>query len=139
GGGRSDGLVEEMGGPPTPGIGFGLGIERTVASLPKGETAEGPGAAGVFVATIGAEAMRSGLLVLQDLRRRRVRAATDLEGRSLRSQLRSADKERYRFAVILGDEELKTREAVVRDLASGGQERVPISRVVEHLAAALGE
>jgi histidyl-tRNA synthetase len=91
------------------------------------------------VASLGTEAFRSGLLLLQDLRRRGVRAAADLEGRSLKGQLRSADKERYRFAVILGDEELQTREAVVRDLTSGGQERVPISRVVEHLAAVMGE
>ncbi len=138
GGGRYDGLVEEMGGPPTPGIGFAVGMERLVASLPKGEGAEVPVPAGVFVATLGAEAFRSGLLLLQDLRRRGVRAAADLEGRSLRGQLRSADKERFRFALILGDDELKAREAVVRDLKTGEQARVPISRVVEHLLGALG-
>jgi histidyl-tRNA synthetase len=137
GGGRYDGLVEELGGPPTPCIGFAVGMERLVASLPKGEGGGGPAASGVFVAALGTEAFRSGLLLLQDLRRRGVRAATDLEGRSLRSQLRSADREEFRFALILGDEELKTREAVVRDLTSGEQVRVPISRVVEHLLGAL--
>ena len=137
GGGRYDGLVEEMGGPPTPGIGFAVGMERLVASLPKGEAVEVLAPEGVFVATLGAEAFRSGLLLLQDLRRRGVRAAADLEGRSLKSQLRSADKEQFRYALILGDEELKTREAVVRDLKTGEQEKVPISRVVEHLLAAL--
>lgn len=137
GGGRYDGLVEEMGGPPTPGIGFAVGMERLVASLPKGEAVEVSAPEGVFVATLGAEAFRSGLLLLQDLRRRGMRAAADLEGRSLKSQLRSADKERFRYALILGDEELKAREAVVRDLKTGEQEKVPISRVVEHLLAAL--
>jgi histidyl-tRNA synthetase len=66
-----------------------------------------------------------------------VRAAADLEGRSLKSQLRSADKERFRYALILGDEELKAREAVVRDLKTGEQDKVAISRVVAHLLAAL--
>jgi histidyl-tRNA synthetase len=97
-----------------------------------------PAPAGVFVATLGAEAFRSGLLLLQDLRRRGVRAAIDLEGRNLRGQLRSADRERFRFALILGDDELKAREAVVRDLQSGEQAKVPISRVLEHLLAILG-
>ena len=137
GGGRYDGLVEEIGGPPTPGIGFAVGIERLVASLPKGEAAEVSAPAGVFVASLGTEAFRSGLLLLQDLRRRGVRAAADLEGRSLKSQLRSADKERFRYALILGDEELKAREAVVRDLKTGEQDKVAISRVVAHLLAAL--
>ncbi|HEV8662089.1 MAG TPA: histidine--tRNA ligase [Candidatus Methylomirabilis sp.] len=137
GGGRYDGLVEELGGPPTPGIGFAVGMERLVASLPKGEGAGAAATSGVFVAALGAEAFRSGLLLLQDLRRRGVRAGTDLEGRSLRGQLRAADKDRYRFAVILGDDELKAREVVVRDLRSGEQAKVPISRVVEHLAGAL--
>ncbi|MGH7408715.1 MAG: His/Gly/Thr/Pro-type tRNA ligase C-terminal domain-containing protein, partial [Candidatus Methylomirabilales bacterium] len=119
-------------------IGFAVGMERLVASLPKGEAAGVPAPAGVFVATLGAEAFRSGLLLLQDLRRRGVRAAIDLEGRSLRSQLRSADRERSRFALILGDEELKAREAVVRDLKTGEQEKVAISRVLEYLLVALG-
>ena len=133
GGGRYDLLVGEMGGPPTPGIGFAIGMERLLLSLPREEPREAW--TGVFTATLGQEAFRLGLRIVQDLRRQGLRAALDMEGRSLKSQMRLAHKERYRYALILGDEEIEAGVATVKDMARGGQEQVPLPEVVNRLTS----
>jgi len=123
--------VAEMGGPPTPGIGFAIGMERLLLSLPP----ERPGEAwlGVFAVTMGEEAFQLGLRLVQELRRQGLRAALDMERRSVKSQMRLAHKERYRHALILGDEELGAGMATVKDMTQGGQEQVPLPEVVERL------
>ncbi len=131
GGGRYDLLVGEMGGPPTPGIGFAIGLERLLISLPPEDSKEAW--AGVFAAVLGEEAFQMGLRIIQELRRKGIRAALDMEGRSLKSQMRLAHKECYRHALILGDEELKAGLATVKDMAQGGQEQVPLREVVDWL------
>jgi len=133
GGGRYDGLAEELGGVPTPGIGFALGMERVVASLPPKFPDRQGSYHGVYVATLGDEAFRSGMLILQELRRKGFRATIDFEKRSLKGQMRQAHNERYRFCVILGDEELRKREAILRDMEKAQQERVPFSGLVDLL------
>ena len=138
GGGRYDGLVEEIGGISTPAIGFALGMERVVVSLPEDRPCLKAPYRGVYVATLGDEAFRSGMLILSELRRRGFRASIDYENRSLKSQMRLANKEGYRFCIILGDEELKKGEATLRDMEKAQQERVPFSNLVDRLLA-LGE
>jgi histidyl-tRNA synthetase len=120
-----------MGGPPTPGIGFAIGMERLLLSLPP----EPPGETwlGIFAVTMGEEAFQLGFRLVQELRRQGLRAALDMEGRSVKSQMRVAHKERYRYVLILGDEELKTGMATVKDMAQGGQEQIPLREVVERL------
>ncbi|MFN3477470.1 MAG: histidine--tRNA ligase, partial [Candidatus Methylomirabilales bacterium] len=135
GGGRYDELVEELGGPPTPGIGFALGMERVVASLPEEPSSSLPSFHGIFIATLGAEAFQLGMRLLQELRRKGFRAAIDFEGRSLKGQLRQAHKDRFRFSLILGDEELRKGGAILRDMERGEQVEVPIAQVMEHLLA----
>ncbi|MFQ5989406.1 MAG: histidine--tRNA ligase [Candidatus Methylomirabilales bacterium] len=131
GGGRYDKLVGEMGGPPTPGIGFAIGMERLLISLPP----EGQGDVwtGVFAAILGKEAFQVGFQIVQGLRRQGIRTGVDLEGRSLKSQMRFAHKERYRYALILGEEELKTGLATLKDMAKGDQEQIPLREVVDRL------
>jgi len=92
-----------------------------------------PPFAGVFVTTLGEEAFRSGLLLLQELRQKGFKAAISYEGRSLKGQLRQANKERFRYCLILGDEELRRHEVILRDMAKGEQERTPLSQVMERL------
>jgi len=134
GGGRYDGLVEELGGPPTPAIGFAIGEERILASLAAQQTPpESPTYTGVYVATAGAEAFPTALDLVQTLRRRGLRAALDLEGRSLKGQMRQANKDRYRYSVILGSDELARGQATLKDMLSGEQRAIPLSEVVEHL------
>lgn len=134
GGGRYDGLVEEIGGPPTPAIGFAIGEERILASLAAGPARqEGPSYTGVYVATAGAEAFPAAFELVQTLRRHGLRAAVDLEARSLKGQLRQANKDRYRYSVILGSDELARGEATLKDMVSGEQRAVPLGEVVDRL------
>jgi histidyl-tRNA synthetase len=133
GGGRYDGLAEEIDGVPTPAIGFALGMERTLASLPPSVRDAIPGVRGTFIATLGEEAFRSGMLISQELRHKGQRAALDFGNRSLKGQLRLAHKDRFRYCVIIGDEELKKRTVIVRDMVSGSQCQIPISQVVDHI------
>ncbi len=132
GGGRYDGLVEVMGGPSTPGIGFAIGLERVLASIP----AEADGEVvleGVYIATVGQEAHRTGMLLLQELRHRGIRGLIDLEGRSLKGQMRQANKEQVRYCLILGGDELTKRQATLRDMAKAEEQSVALDQVVTRL------
>jgi len=132
GGGRYDGLIEAMGGPPTPGIGFAVGLERVIASLPA-STEEDTALHGIYIATMGLEAHVTGMRLLQELRRSGVRGLIDLEARSLKGQLRQADKDRVRYCLIIGDEELARGQATLRDMEKAEQQPVPLDHVVARL------
>jgi len=136
GGGRYDGLVEGLGGHPTPGIGFAAGIERALLTLAElGIEAPGALPRGVFVAGLGDKARGRALLLAEGIRRAGVRAETDYFERGLGAQLRLADRLAARYAVILGDDELASGQATVRDLESGVQEAVALDAVPEWLRA----
>jgi histidyl-tRNA synthetase len=138
GGGRYDGLIEVMGGPSTPGIGFAIGLERVMASIPAEADAQ-TALDGVYVATIGQEAHRTGMLLLQELRRRGARGLIDLEGRRLKGQMRQANKDRVRYCLILGEDELAKGHATLRDMAKAEEQSVPLDRVVSRLLELEGE
>ncbi len=132
GGGRYDGLIEVMGGPSTPGIGFAVGLERVMASIPA--EADGEDALqGVYIATIGQEAHRTGMLLLQELRRRGVRGLIDLLGRSLKGQMRQANKDRVRYCLILGEDELAKGQATLRDMGKAEEQSVALDCAVARL------
>jgi histidyl-tRNA synthetase len=135
GGGRYDGLVEELGGPPTPSIGFAIGEERILTSLgAQAGPVETPPITGVYVATAGAVDLRTALELTQVLRRRGLRAALDLESRSLKGQMRQANKDRFRYSLILGTEELARGQVTLKDMIGGGQQEVPLAEVADRLA-----
>lgn len=135
GGGRYDGLVEELGGPPTPAIGFAIGEERILTSLATQQAPpESPVYTGAYVATAGPEAFPAAFELVQTIRKRGLRAAVDLEARSLKGQLRQANKDGYRYAVILGSDELTRGEATLKDMVSGDQRAIPLGEVVDRLA-----
>lgn len=134
GGGRYDGLIEEIGGAPTPGIGFAVGLERVMVALdmqnlaaPEEQTAD------AFLIALGDAAQQAVFPLLIDLRDKGLRVVMDYAGRSLKSQMRAADKARARFAVLLGDTELAEHAAVLRDMRSGEQRRIPLSELINTL------
>jgi len=134
GGGRYDGLVEEIGGAPTPAIGFAIGEERILTSLAgQGGPPEAPTYTGVYVATVGEDAFSTALTLAQTLRQRGLRVAVDLEARSLKGQMRQANKERYRYSVILGSDELRSGQATLKDMLSGEQQAIALGEVVDRL------
>lgn len=130
GGGRYDGLVEACGGPPTPAVGFSGGIERVLYALekirPERTVAAGPATVLVLPR---AEAKRVEALQLAQELRAHARTVVDLSGRSLKAQLRGADRLGARVAVIVGGDEVAPGEVVVRDLRASEQERVARAEV----------
>jgi histidyl-tRNA synthetase len=136
-GGRYDGLVEEFGGPPTPGLGFALGMERLVSLLPEGAGFE-PDARPVFFAALGDPARRRAFHWLTELRRRGVPAEGGYEEKSLKSQMRRADRLGARYVLIVGEDELASGKVLLRDMESKSQEQVEIGEVVEKLSTFSG-
>jgi len=131
GGGRYDNLVEEIGGPPTPGIGFGLGLDRLVMAL-EALGVEPPIDDGgkVFVAGLGEAGHDAAVKVTFDLRRQGVPADMDYTGRSLKAQMKLADKLGARYVVILGEDEIARGVATVRDMRTSEQRSVALCELV---------
>ncbi len=136
GGGRYDGLAEAIGGPPTPGVGFGSGIERIVLVMKElGVEVPSLPTPPVFVAHLGSRAKREAVRLVNALRAADVGAWLAFEERGLKSQLREAGKRAARYAVILGEEELAAGKAAVRDMAAGEQSDVALAELVDWLKA----
>ena len=125
GGGRYDGLIELLGGPPTGGMGFGSGIERIILEMQKNGIIIGESAgAEVFVVHRTEAGLGAVFGLAGRLRAAGLAVVLGESGRSLKSQLRSANSSGARFAVIIGDEELASGSAVVKDLRSEGEQAV---------------
>jgi len=133
GGGRYDGLVKRLGGPDRVGIGFAAGIERLVLAMPaeEGRADRLP----LFVAAMGEAARESALALLRDLRRAGLEAHMEYEGRSIKSQMKRADRLNAAYALILGDDELAADVVAVKDMATGEQIRTPRAGIVDHCRA----
>jgi len=131
-GGRYDRLVEEFGGAATPGLGFALGVERLLLLLPADVVDVTPRP--VFLAALGNAARRAVWPWLAELRRRGVAAEWDYEGRSLKSQLRRADRLRARHVVIVGENELATGRVQLKDMMGKTQREVATADLIETLA-----
>ena len=126
-GGRYDGLIEQLGGPKLPGIGFAMGMERLTLLLEQqNQTAIATPAIDCFVAALGEAAVSRAFPLVHALRAQGMKAAMDLEGKSLKSQMKQADRLQARYTLILGEEELAKGEAVLRDMASKEQQSVII-------------
>jgi histidyl-tRNA synthetase len=134
GGGRYDGLAEELGGPPTPGVGFGAGVERMLLIMEAQGAARPPAPELVYVAAADDGARAAAPRVLRDLRGAGVSADTDYNARSLKAQMKEANRLGCGRVVILASEELETGMVTVRDMDSGEQRQVAIGE----LAHALG-
>jgi len=133
-GGRYDGLVQQLGGPDVPGIGFAMGIERLVMLLSQKDGIEAQPLLDLFLVTLGEAAYEKGFVLLQALRALGLRVMMDHEGRSLKNQMKQADKQQARFALILGENELENREVALKDMRSGEQQIVALSPVFEDWA-----
>ena len=134
GGGRYDNLIEDLGGKPTPGIGFATGIERMVLNLKRQNVNVPPlPKPVVFIASLGEAAKLEAAKQTAALRKAGIGVVMSLGEKSLKAQLRQANTQGVTFAVILGEDELKNGMAVVRNMASAQQETVPLNKLPEHL------
>ncbi len=120
GGGRYDGLIEELGGSPTPGIGFAMGIERIILAMEAAgvmpEMEEKPD---VFIATIGEEADIFSMGFVKELREQNIYAVRDYMGRSLKAQMKYADKLGAKFSAVLGETEIAEKRAKLKNMTTG--------------------
>jgi histidyl-tRNA synthetase len=131
GGGRYDNLFQEMGGIDIPGIGFAIGMERLVSLLPKDrEFIQFPH---LFIASLGEETLKEAYQIVHQLHLQGIRAELDYEGKSLKSQMRRADKLKAQYVLILGEDELRKGRAILRDMKSKFQEEIPIPDLVNIL------
>lgn len=133
-GGRYDRLVSEFGGPATPSIGFAIGIER-LAALLKDTREFKPLSPEVFIATIGKNAVSKGLLIAEDLRSKGVWVEVGLDGSSLKSQLRKADRISSHYAFIIGDDELSSGKIKWKKLTDSSQGEVEIDKASEFISS----
>jgi len=124
GGGRYDRLVESLGGPRVPALGFGMGVERVLLALAEPAESFEPRLA-IFFAPVGPAALAWSLPVAHRLRLAGIRVEVEHRPASLKSLLKRADKLKARFAVIVGDAELASKKLVLKDLAAGRQHEVP--------------
>jgi len=131
-GGRYDRLVEDLGGPPVPGVGMAIGIERLRLLL-----GDAPGEKGIdcYIAAIGKEAREYAMEWLKGLREGGLRAETAYGQKGLKAQMRQADRSGARFCIIVGERELEEEEAIIRNMGTHEQVTVPFDQVVPEVLA----
>jgi histidyl-tRNA synthetase len=138
GGGRYDGLMAELGGQPLSGIGFGLGVDRTVlAAAAEGVLVGDPARCEVYGVPLGDAASRELAVVAGRLRAAGIRVDRSYGGRGLKAAMRSADASGARVALVLGDRDLEQGTVMVKDLVSGDQQAVSLELVDAAVAALL--
>lgn len=132
-GGRYDGLVEDLGGPPTPGIGFAIGMERVSFLFDEGQIKTSK--PDLFIAILGKDARDIAIPIIFELKDRGIRTEIDYDGGSLKSQMRRADKLGIRYVVIIGEDEIKRGKAILREMIKKTQSEVEMASIVESLAS----
>jgi len=136
GGGRYDGLVAELGGPETPGIGFALGLDRTLLACDAEGVFPAP-ASRVEVFVVDITGGGAATAICADLRAAGVGADRAYEGRRMKAQMKAADRSGARLAVIIGDDEIAANTAVIRTMEGGSQQTVPRDELVASVRRAL--
>lgn len=134
GGGRYDGLIGQMGGPKTPSLGFAMGIERLMmvlsaqnAELPKAPTCD------LFIATLGENAILKASALCRLLRDEGYKVQTDICGRGLKAQMKYADKIGAKFTLVLGDNEVESGKATLKNMSNSAEKEIALAEIVEEL------
>ena len=132
-GGRYDGLVQELGGPAIPGVGFAMGVERLTLLLREKHASE-PAVPSLYIVWIGTQARNWAFPLVHRLRRKGIVAEMEGDAKSLKSQMRRADKLKANAVLIVGDDELQKGRAVLRDMASKQQKEIEFKDIEAELA-----
>jgi histidyl-tRNA synthetase len=134
GGGRYDGLVAEMGGEDVPGVGFAAGLERIVLALPESEA---EAALDCYVVTVSRDLGPQALRLMRGLRGSGLRCTADFQGRSMKAQMKAANRSAAPAVVILGPDELAKGVCTVKWMESGEQREVPLGELADDLGRSL--
>ncbi len=128
GGGRYDLLVEQLGGKPTPAIGFACGIERLMMMMEsEGFIYPEPEKIKLYIATFGDEAKEKSLNILQELREKGIKCETDYLSRSIKSQMKEANKYHAEYVIVLGEDEIKSNKARIKRMSDGEEAEISLS------------
>ena len=134
GGGRYDGLIEEMGGNPTPAVGFATGLERLLLALESQNLLpEKNRSVDAYVVALGETAQAEGFKLLNSLRQQGLSAAMDFAGRSMKAQMKQANKLGAKYSVILGEDEIAEGVVMLRSMEDSSQAKVPMNQVAEKI------
>jgi histidyl-tRNA synthetase len=134
GGGRYDNLIELIGGPPIPGVGFGMGIERLLMLMEAtGKEIPAPENLDVFIAVMGERAKLFGLKLMRDLRKQGVKAEMDSLGRNIKGQFKYADRLEAKYTVVIGDNELDQNMVSIKNMATSEQKQVPLQDILKEI------
>lgn len=138
GGGRYTGLVKEVGGPETSGIGFAMSIERLLMAL-EAEGVELPVEEGLecFVVSMGDEAEKAAVKLTDELRQAGIQTDKDYLGKKMKGQFKSADRLGSQYVLVLGEQELENQVINVKDMATGEQKEVDLNDIVEYMKTQL--
>ena len=132
GGGRYDKLVQEIGGNPTPAVGFATGIERILLALEKQNLLQTSAKKSeIFIVTAGTDAEIFGFKILTELRRKNISASMDFAKRSIKAQMKQAAKSGSKFAVIIGEDEVKNSTVTLKNLETSEQENISLEKLFE--------
>ena len=139
GGGRYDGLVEQLGGPATPAAGFGIGAERILMELKNQNLLpDMPSTTDVYVANLGADMKIPAFTFAQSLRDLGVKADSDLAGRSLKAQFKFADKIGAKYVVLVGGDEYERGTVKLRDMQTKEEKELPLETAAEEIRNIIG-
>ncbi len=135
GGGRYNNLVKEVGGKPTPAVGFGMGIERLLMVLEALNLGVGtPEIPSVYIAPLSSDQMLDAYKLVSELRSKNVSADTDIMGRSLKAQMKYAGKRGYAYVVVLGENEINEGKAKIKIMATGEEVAVELNKLAEEIS-----
>ena len=134
GGGRYDGLVELCGGKPTPGVGFALGVERLLMEIESQDVLiPQPRGVEIYFAAVGGNAVNFTEKLVYMLRKRGISAECDLTGRSLKAQMKHADRLGATYAVVLGNREIESNRCVMKNMKTGEQKDISLDSVMDRM------
>ncbi|MFH1661689.1 MAG: histidine--tRNA ligase [Candidatus Falkowbacteria bacterium] len=134
GGGRYDGLVEQLGGRPTPACGFGIGIERAILKIKENNIPlKNDDGADIFLAQLGDQARQKAMKLFEELRRSNFKVKQEFTKDSLKAQLEAANKIGVKFSLVLGQKEILDGTILIRDMESGIQEIVDCKKLIPEI------
>ncbi|WP_146551228.1 histidine--tRNA ligase [Rummeliibacillus sp. SL167] len=134
GGGRYNGLVEEIGGPESPGIGFAMSIERLLLALEaEGKELNTENQLDVFIVTMDADSKRKAVELASSFRAKGISTEIDYSNRKMKAQMKAADRQGAKWVIVLGEQELAENVASVKNMESGNQEKIPFHDLVNYL------
>lgn len=136
GGGRYNNLIKECGGPDTPAVGFGLGIERLIITLEaNGGNIPKPEGPALFIAALGDAAKLKSSKLIMNLRNAGIACERDLMSRSLKGQLKYANKINAKYTLVIGEDELQKNSAMLKNMESGEENKIQITNIIDEIKA----